>query len=355
MIPDLLALLFWHRLPLAVARVSPGAAGVLLDGVYLVRGSGLASLGPIVATLLGLLAGTRHQGEAFTGSLLTMCVLATIGLLSAQLGFWATAGYVVGDLLLRQGGAGGLGGIAARVVAAALLLMLTVYVPLLVGAARLRSRRLDERGRPPLITEALTAAVTAAAAVTVWAVATRVLIRPVYAWQSIAPSAAELVPLSQRWEVLVAVAAVAAAFRVWREEAGRGDMVQMHVAELRVDLARVRRRWVTRQSPGRPAWPARLAARAGMLTVLVAGLASNLFQALLAFVFWAWLLEARRRLALLAWPLPVLRTPPLVRLAVALALGYGLSGLLLAVTNGLGPVLASTCLTAALVTLVIAK
>jgi hypothetical protein len=354
MIPDLLTLLFWHRLPLAVARVSPSAAGVLADGVYMVHGTGVGALGPIVATVLGLIAGTRHQGQAFTASLITMAVLATVGMMSAQLGVWATAGYLLGDVLLRDRPGLGFSGLAALLVAGVLLTLLTVYVPLLVGAARLAVRRVDERGQPPAVLEALTGAAAAAAAVAVWAVATRVLIRPVYAWQGVAPTVAELAPLSQRWLVLVGVAALAAAFRVWREEVARGEMVRLHVAEMRVDLSRIARRREVRRhwTPGRPV---RVAALAALLMVVVAGLVGSVVQALLAFVFLAAVIEARHRMAGLAWPVGLLRTPAWLRAGVVLAVGYGLAGLILAVTNGVAPALASTCLIVAMVTLAAAK
>ena len=350
MIPDVLALVFWVRLPLAVARLSPAAASVLTDGVYLVRGTGLAALGPIVAALAGTVAGARHLGQAFTASLLTMAVLGVLGILSAHLGLWTVAGYVFGDLVIHDRAVAGLGALGALVVAAILLGLLTVYIPLLVGAARLAARRIDERGRPPVILEALVAALTTAVAATAWALAARVLVRPVYAWQGLEPGPTELAPLLARWEVLVGVLALAAAFRVWREDAARGEIVRAHVATLRRDLAGASR------PAGRP-WPepARLVAGAAALTVVVAGLVGGAVQAMLTLAFFAGLLWARGRLATAWWPLQLLRVPALVRGAAALSVGFGLSGLILYVSNGLGAALLSTCLITTLVTLAAAK
>jgi hypothetical protein len=296
---------------------------------------------PVLCLLLGTLAGAAHSGETFTASLLVMAFLGAIGMLSAQLGLWATLGYAIGDLVLNErSGAGPLRG-AALLVSYGLLALLTVYLPLLTGAARLSARRVNERGNPSTTLELLAAVATAGAGALLWSQALQALIRP----------GNDPAPLRDRWGVLVAVLVVMAALRVWGEHSARGGPVKAHVAEVRAALGQRAR------SPS-TAWPEpmRIGAEALLLTLFVSGLIASLPQAVLALGFFAVLLRARMILTLRRphAPQPVAaRAGVLVRAGVAAVVGYTLTWLLLTAAGGPWPVLAGLCLTVGLVSLAI--
>lgn len=351
MIPDWLTLMLWARLPVAVARRSPALASILMDGVYLVRGTLVGAGLPVLCLLLGLLAGAVHEGETFTGSLLVLGFLGVAGMLSAHLGLWATLGYAVGDLVLHDHAITGPLGWTALLVSYGLLALLTVYLPLLVGAARLFVRRVDERGNPPMLLELLAAVGTAGVGMFVWSQALRALIRPVFAWQGLpdAVAADAVATLRDRWQVLVGMLMVAAALRVWREHSGRGEVVATHVADVKTQLAQRAR------SPLGP-WPrpVTIGAGAALLTLVVAGLIASPLQTPLVLAFFAALLYGRSRLAETRWPPSVTRVPVPLRAVVALAIGYGMSWLLMR-AGGSWPTLAAACLTVALVSLAVVQ
>jgi hypothetical protein len=346
MIPDWLTLVLWARLPRAVARLSPALASILTDGVYLVRGTFVASGMPVLCLLFGMLAGTRHQGETYTASLLVMGFLGAAGMLSAHLGLWGTLGYAVGDLVIRDRVITQPQGLLALLLSYGLLALLTVYLPLLTGEARLSSRNVNPRGNPPMTLELLTAAVVAGSGVFVWSQALRVLILPVFAWQGVQARFEEIAPLRDRWQVLVGILAVTAALRVWREHSGRGEMVKVHVAEVRAALAQ------RTHGPLMP-WPRLVAIGMGaaLLTLTMAGLISSPAQALLVLAFFAALLQSRGALAEIHWPLSVARVPTFARVVLAVAVGYGVSWVLLGAGDGSWPALVGACLTAALILL----
>jgi hypothetical protein len=346
MIPDWLTLVLWARLPRAVARLSPALASILTDGVYLVRGTFVGAGMPVLCLLFGMLAGARHEGETYTASLLIMGFLGAVGMLSAHLGLWGTLGYAVGDLVLRDRAISQPQGLLALLLSYGLLALLTVYLPLLTGGARLVSRNVNPRGNPPMTLELLTAAAVTGGGVFVWSQALRVLIRPVFAWQDVQAGLEEVAPLRDRWQVLVGILAVTAALRVWREHSARGELVKAHVAEVRAALAQ---RPHSRLMP----WPRPVAIGAGaaLLTLVVAGLISSPAQALLVLAFFAVLLQSRGRFAEMRWPPSVTRVPTLARVLLAMAVGYGMSWVLLGVGDGSWPALVGACLTAALVSL----
>ncbi|MGH8931135.1 MAG: hypothetical protein ACRDZO_11065, partial [Egibacteraceae bacterium] len=352
MIPDWLTLVFWVRLPVAVARLSPAAASVLMDGVYLVRGTFLGAGAPVLTALLGLLGGALHSGQTFATSLLVMGFLGVAAMMSAHLGLLGTIGYVIGDLVIRERAQSGLQESVALLFSYALLALLTVYLPLLVGTVRLAARTAYKRGDLPLWLEIVAAVVVAATGAFAWAQALRVLIRPAFAWQGAQVSASDLGPLTGGWSILVAVTAGAAALRVWREHKGRGGVVAAHVKEVRSAL-RPRTRRVTSARPVQQ--PLAIGATAALLTVLVAGLIDGIAQGVVVFMFFAAMLWGRARLAGTPAPGSGPRVSVLARGAVAVVAGYGLSALLLTVPNGSWPALAGTCLTAALVVLATAR
>lgn len=93
---------FFADLPVAAARRGPGALLVVSDGHWLSAAGPAAGILAVVALAFGLALGSRHWffDEVFTESTALVILLATIGVVSTQLGAWTTVGFAVGDFFL---------------------------------------------------------------------------------------------------------------------------------------------------------------------------------------------------------------------------------------------------------------
>lgn len=349
---------WWVRLPIRVARLFPTLGSGLSDGLYLIHWTVLAAIAPPAAMILGILLGILHPGETFSTSSLVMALMIAVGMMSANLGAWAVAGYAIGDFFLHGHPIVG-GGLleslllvrAPLVLSYFLLALPVVIVPLIVTSARLRIRLL----RLPVLLrgmlEVLTCVVLSAVLVYMWAIAAAVLIRPIYTWRGDQPPTEAILPLQEHGWILACVAAVVVIARIFLEERAKS----LRVATMANILAQALRIISGRRGRLGLGRPLRLLAGAAGLTLLMAGMISNLLEGLVVFVFLALLLWARSQLQRWSGHRIVARVPILIRFAAGLALGYLLGQLILTAfwgqTDGFEPVLLATCLSVAIVTL----
>jgi hypothetical protein len=101
---DRLVRLWWNRLPLAVSRLSRTLSLMLSEGLYLVVFPSVAAFAPVVALLIGLLAGWQRFGAevVFTQSAFILLLAVVIGFISGQLGLMFVLGYALADFALYE-------------------------------------------------------------------------------------------------------------------------------------------------------------------------------------------------------------------------------------------------------------
>lgn len=352
--------LWWVQLPLRVARLFPTLGSGLSDGLYLVHWPIVAAAAPVAATVLGVLLGAVHPEETFTSSSLVMALMIAVGMLSANLGVWTVGGYAIGDFFLHRRALFGLGPLESLLQVRAplllsyfLLALSVVVVPLILASIRLRVRQLRLPVWPLRVLEVLICIALSAALVYLWAIATALLIRPIYTWRGDQPITSAILPLQERGWILSATAAVAVIVRLVLEQRARSPRVTIMANILSQALQIIARQ---RMQPTL-SWLLRLLAGAAGLTLLMAGMISGWLEAVLVFVFLAFVLWVRDQLRRVSWPwLRVLaHIPVLVRFAVGFALSYFISraiaGALWNQTQGFQPILFATCLSVAILTL----
>jgi hypothetical protein len=212
--------LWWGDLPARAARLSSTLGFVLRDGEYLESLPPAAAYAPPVALLVGLLAGWLHPfgQEPFTTSPALMALALVVGTLSAGLGVWLFAGYVVGDLFVARGPAyGGSGANDLKTYAAILLCdivfaMLVLIIPVTARAlaAEVNARWFPQRGAFPA--QAI-AVIAVAALAFAWAQGALVLTRPFFTWHGLSVPGTEIQALQLATVLLPVMAALAMAAR----------------------------------------------------------------------------------------------------------------------------------------------
>jgi len=347
----------WLRVPLLTARRWPAAGRAFADGHYLVHWRLLGAIAQPCAFLLGVLLAALTRDVAYTSNLVTVAVLALVGVVGAALGLWATAGLGIGLLFfadnIAPGGSGPswiLRGLLPALLGFVLLGMLTVTVPLAMNGVRAMVRsaaRVPQRMKTGV--EAVAAAVSVGFAAWVWSNAAPLLIRPVFVWAGSSPTVDAIAPLQKNGIWLALVLALGAAGRVRLEQVG--------LVGYAARLSRVLSAGLAQRS--RTVIPALASALMGgcAMTLLLSGLIGNAFEALVVLAFFVGLLFLRRRLQ--EHPPHVvgaiLRVPRPARLAIGLLLAYGASSAVLSFfwvrTQSFLPVLVAACVGAGVITL----
>jgi hypothetical protein len=352
---DRLMRFFWLRVPLRAARLWPSAGMALADGHYLTRWPAAAlTAGPLLS-LLGLGAGALHRGPVFTSGLLLMVLFGVVGQAGASLGLWATAGYAVGDLVLRGGPlddrpGGLLTGVVPHLLSYVLLGLLTVVLPLAVLGARVAVtgvRRVPRRLIPWLAP--IGGVLVAALGAGLWAMTVPVLVRPVFAWPRVTNPGS---PLGRYGWILVAAVALAAVARVLAERRA----LTGRVAALSMILAAGLRGQRARTRPAALALVAVGLGSAGT-TWLLSGLINNYLEALIVLLFFAALFFVRFFVVTVGAPAagPLAVVPLPLRVLAGLVLSYlaarGLIAVFWTSTRGYLPMLTSVCVAVAMMVL----
>jgi hypothetical protein len=328
-VPAQIADLWWTRLPLGVSRVSRGLAAALADGIYLSAQPAVGALAPPAALVAGFLIGWLHfsPGETFTYSLPVMGVMLAVGVISAGLGAWLLAGYVIGDFFLRPHA-------VYDVTETPVLLLLRARLPLLLSYVLLAQLLVTiplvaatiRRGMPARLRRGRAilgyglGLVVLGALVYLWTQAVPTLIRPVFTWESQPQPIEAFKPLQELGWVLVFLGVAAMAVRIVVETVARRDVA---IREARVQLA------IARAAPvgGLVLSPVRAAFRAALTALLLAGIVDNPFEGVvllgvLFVLFWA---RDLIQTVLPAWVRLVSRIPVLLRLAAGIALSSAIA------------------------------
>lgn len=211
-----LADFLWDRLPRAVERWSDLLGAALRDGSEITRWPQLAVLLPAAALMAGLVVGVARPAsdDTYTYSVLWVGPLLAAATLGAAMGFWAWAGYAIGDFLFyhhAQFIAEPIGHIWQEmiplfVIGNLLLFALLVAMPLAVSDLR---RRALGRVREPKVRLAVGFAARVAAALVlsaIWVSSARVLIRPLFLWHAAAAPVAAIETLHANLVVLLVIA-----------------------------------------------------------------------------------------------------------------------------------------------------
>jgi hypothetical protein len=270
--------LWWGDLPARAARLSGSLGFVLRDGEYLESVPPAAAYAPPIALLIGLLAGLVHPfaQEPFTTSTLLMGVAVAVGTISAGVGSWLFAGYVVGDLFVGRGPAFG-GSVAndLKTYAAILLCdivfaMLVVIIPITARAlsAEVTARWFPRRGELPTHVIAVVAVAGLAFA---WVQGALVLTRPFFTWHGLSVPGTEVQALQLAAVVVPTCAAVAMAARAVLETRLLTMAVARPAAEIRSARAPLPE-------------PVALALRVAFSVFLLAGLMDSWVDAVLVAV-----------------------------------------------------------------------
>jgi hypothetical protein len=325
----------WAFLPGRIWPRAPAVGLALSDGGWLraIRGMGLA--GPAAALLVGLWrGGWRPAGEVtYSYSLSWLCLLLALSLGGCGLAAWLWTGFVLGDLLVFEHPPVGsffepatpwtwlvefwLPHLIAYLLLAVLLLGTPLIALLARGTVGGLLAAVSKQTR--VVAAAAAAALTAGVHAGLWTQAYPLLIRPLWTWRAHGggPDAAAITPIQQHALLLGGVAAVAAG--VWA-----------YASFQSLDCISGRRyqpvaAWPTAAPRrGRVARIAGALLRAGLTTLLLAGITPDLAHGVLA---WGVLAVAFSVQTLVLPGLPparwwALRVPFGIRLVLAAALGW---------------------------------
>jgi hypothetical protein len=320
--------LVWERVPQRVGRLSRTLGVAFGEGVYVTAWPRLAAVMPVMALLLGVMAGWRRLDgpQVFTQSLLIMGLAIGLGIIAGQLGALFTLGYAVGDLLLWRHPEFLINGLTARLlliggslVVYVALGMLAVGVPLTVRALRAQTPLPSpERADARVVAETVLGGVSAAILTFLYVQALPMLIRPLFIWQGQVPSVASVAPSQRLAWVFAIVALVVGSARVLVEY-GAGV----------IDPGGIQRRVAALDALG-PSLMERVPAvvRVVVAAVIGTGMLSGLLTRWAdAVVLLVGLLVVNAIRTLLpplvpAWPSMVERVPVVLRLPAGMVLGF---------------------------------
>ena len=266
----------------------------------------------------------------FTESLLFMGLVVVAGIVSGPIGLALVSGYVLGDLFFGStphftpnlAALQPLLTILSRVVPGLLLVLLAMVIP---RTARLLAAPFPARTGEKSWWPAVAFGAALAVLVYLWSQATTVLIRPAFTWLDHSPEVDAIAPVQFGWPWLAVAAAAAGVARIRLE-----GLALEHHPRLQ-EAVTASARW---QSRRRPSWrdrlpvPARISLVAVGLTLLLAGTYEHFLDAVTVAVVIG---------SLEAWRLGLFgdrartivermrRAPFLMRAALTLGLGYGVS------------------------------
>jgi hypothetical protein len=341
---DRVGRLWWVNLPRFGARLASSLGFTLLDGLWIGTLRVLNVVATPAALAAGLWIGWQQPGFNVvpSESLTLLAVFVVVGVVSAQLGLTLLCGFVVGNFFLADTAwsftaralhhdwwGGEVGAYLLRVrlpllISYGVLAVVLVKLPLGMKAI---ARALVPGDRAPLVLRVLIALVAQVALVAVvvylWALASPVLLRPVWSWIGLAPTVDAIRPLQHDAATLARVAAAAAAARL----AIQTLLVTVRplgerAAELERDLARP-----LTKAPlydRLPRW-LRSIVTAALSTVLLAGLCATWLDAACAFAaiaLFQLLRTGALSLPITPWVRLMDRVPVLLRFAAGIAAVY---------------------------------
>jgi hypothetical protein len=353
---------WWVTIPAALRRYSVYLSETWADGVYLTAWPMVALVAPLAALLFSLLEGITHwnllindtvlgSGSAvtFTELLPLMVLIALAGAISANFGLVMVLGYAIGDFLIAgfrfsypglefQPSPNPLQSFVllrlAQLISYILLLLLAVTPTL---SAKYLVPRLDTILRTTEPTSTLLRvgmlAVIQGAIVYSWTLAAPLLIRIFWAWTDGQPPLSAAYYLQELGGWVVVAAVVGAAGHGWLAYLAQRNQSAVQRIERQASALRAADTHLafTRQLPAF----VRAILAAAVLTLLISGFIvsaspGSLVEALLMFIFLAFILIAR--MALLpslgfwkSWVALIFRLPLLARLAIGAFASYILS------------------------------
>lgn len=335
----------WVGVPLVVRRFSAGLAVAAVDGLHLAVRPLIGLISVPTALAFGVIVGVFHPGfeQVFTEALWLLVLVALVGAISGTLGLYFTVGFAIGDLILGEHPLWGstYQTTALDIVAmhGSWLLSYMVLALLAVGVPIAAKSLASEFSLPQSVVRPVRGlvAVSAVVGVTallvfVWVQSAPLLVRPIFVWSGQAPTVSAISPLQVHGGLIVAAAAGGAFVRVLvllilANQAHTAMQGGHAPAGARLIALEQRFRTTVEVRPllSRLPLAVRLIGRAFLLTVLLSGLLSAYWQALLTFLV---LLVAQVVVSpLMPIGLGVLsrvlaRVPRLVRLVVALVPVY---------------------------------
>jgi hypothetical protein len=336
---------FWTRLPALVRRVAGFPAAALLDGVYLWEWPGVARYASGVALTLGAVIAWQHPGYryVFTESLPLLLFVVALGVFSGHLGTLFLAGFVAADAILFRDiletsrplmRAFNLSG--ALVIQYGLLAAVLMALPVVTKA--LLTSLVRSRFDPVRVAVAVIGHVLITAGLTyAWVNSVPLLMRPMFTWQRMDPTAAAAVPLQQDGVYVVMVAAAASMVRILLEAwlAGRPTNDPILVVE-QAGRALSSTQPLSERLPA----AARIGLRAGWTVLMFSGMYGGWGDASIILALVAVLSAIRFqiiRIPLLRWSRLMDRIPVLVRILAGTALVYVIAYRLLLVDMRTNP------------------
>jgi len=228
-----------------------------------------------------------------------------------------------------------------------------VSIPLATTNLRRRTSARVSNPAARTAVDALLQAAIAAGLVLVWTLSVPTLIRPVFTWQVSNPPTEAIQPLQQHGNALIVIAAIAGIARVAAERfASASERALRQAAAVGAALKRGR---AARRLPE----PLRAVAKALFVTFLLAGILTSWLDAILfaAAATFIMLLRSLFARLLAPWARLAARVPVLLRIAVAIALSYGLARFVVGVmwnsTSTFRPVILGTTVSLLVFTLLL--
>lgn len=323
---------------------APGAAEAVADGTWAAAWPWVAVVAPVAGLVGGALLARSDSVQsvgAYTASLGFLAVMVVLAILDGAAGVAAMAAFIVLDVVTAWDGSfrGAFRDLPWIVQAVRLygsLLVGYLLLSMLVVRVTLLARRILDgapldrviRSRAEPAARAALYGVACGTLVWIWCQAMIVLVRPAFTWLLDNPPTPAVQIVQTQWPVLVILAVVAGVARVLLEDvvaarSPRRDVVERLNAERADDVGR----------PQALPAPWHVTARAVTATLLLAGAFSVAADAAVVLVVTAALAAWERGVLgrpAAVWARLVIRVPAAARLAVAIALGYWLAGLVVA-------------------------
>lgn len=333
---------FWYVwLPKSLCPVTPRVAAAASDGGWTAVWRRTAAWAPALVFFVGLFVPRTWPGTevVFTESRLFLALAVALSMLSGTLGVALLAANVVREALSRDVASNlsavahaGAGQLVAWLLLGVLVIMLPQFAQLVTEAGVVRLRFLKHPDTRAVVRSWLLATIYPCV-VLVWCQAAAVLLQPVFTWSGLHPPVESVATVDAWWPWLAAVAAGAALAR------GILEGIVAPRMRLAAEMEKLtRERHASMREAGRaweriPVTVRGLLAAAGT-TLLMAGLFERLEDGLLAgLVIGLLALLARRQRGWLTggWADCVRPVPGVVRVAIALGLGYFLANRLLTI------------------------
>ncbi len=316
---------FWVEFPVWLTKFVPSVASSFTDGQHLLKWKPVAACTPFLAVIVGVLAEWFQASEIFSTSWIVIIGLASIGLLSVQLGAWTLVGYITADLVTgrrissfgRSDLPEALDWTAFWVSAAVeylLLIIAVVGVPMLVLNLRLAIRRHRLHETIGVVGERVVHVFAVAVGYWMWCQLVITSIRTVFTFGGWAEKKNAVFTAQEQWPIIVVALAVVAVTRFLIETVAHRDEAVDVVVETTL---RMRERI---RPPG--PWWRRVPAQIIIGLLLLGGIIDWWWQAVITSFVYFFVAAARHLITdtrLGGW---LTQFPILLRLGVAFGLGF---------------------------------